>query len=165
MEVRSLESSDRDWSDAVVAKHFGSTRVVSRGRLHDASALPGLVAVHADVPVGLLLFRVDEDECELVVLVAERPRHGIATALVRAFVERLSSMECARVWLVTTNDNAAAQSFYESLGWRLAAVHRGAVARARELKPEIPAFGENGVAIEDELEYEFDVSRITRAST
>ena len=96
---------------------------------------------------------------------AERPREGVATALVHALVEHLRVSGCARAWLVTTNDNFGARLFYESLGWRLAAVHHGAVTRARELKPEIPVFGENGVAIEDELEYEFDVSRITRAST
>ncbi|MBE0418373.1 MAG: GNAT family N-acetyltransferase [Coriobacteriia bacterium] len=165
MEVRSLESSDREWADALVAQHFGSPRVVSRGRLHDTAALPALIAFQEDVPVGLLMYRVEGDECELVVLVSERPREGIAIALVHALVEHLRVSGCARAWLVTTNDNFGARSFYESLGWRLAAVHHGAVTRARELKPEIPVFGENGVAIEDELEYEFDVSRITRAST
>ncbi|MDO8848375.1 MAG: GNAT family N-acetyltransferase [Coriobacteriia bacterium] len=165
MEVRSLESSDREWSDALVAQHFGSSRVVSRGRLHDATTLPGLIALKDGVPIGLLLYRIEADECELVVLVSERPREGIATALVDALVNRLCESGCTRAWLVTTNDNLGAQSFYESLGWRLAAVHRAAVTQARELKPEIPAFGENGVPIEDELEYELDVSRITRAST
>lgn len=159
LEIRSLESSDREWSDALVARHFGSPHIVSRDRLHDASALPGLVALHQGCPVGLLLHRVEGHECELVALVSERPREGIATSLVRALVDRLRESGCIRAWLVTTNDNSAAQSFYESLGWRLAAVHRGAVTRARDLKPEIPPFGENGVAIEDELEYELDVSR------
>ena len=165
VEIRLLEASDHEWSDALVARHFGSSRVVSRGRLHDTSVLPGFVAMSDGVPVGVLLHRVDADECELVALVVERPREGIATALVRALVEHLRSTGCVRAWLVTTNDNIGAQAFYEASGWTLAAVHRGAVVRARELKPEIPALGENGVAIEDEIEYELDVSRITRAST
>lgn len=165
MEVRSLESSDREWSDALVAQHFGSSRVISRGRLHDAAALPGLIALDDGVPIGLLLHRIEADQCEFVVLVSERPREGVATALVRALVNRLRESGCTRAWLVTTNDNIVAQSFYESLGWRLAAVHPGAVTRARELKSEIPLFGGNGVPIEDELEYELDVSRITRGST
>ncbi|MDZ4063326.1 MAG: GNAT family N-acetyltransferase, partial [Coriobacteriia bacterium] len=102
MEVRSLESSDREWSDALVARYFGSPRIVSRGRLHDASALPGLVARHEGCPVGLLLYRVEGDECELVALVSERLREGIATALVRALVNRLHESGCIRAWLVTT---------------------------------------------------------------
>lgn len=162
MEVRSLESSDRDWSDALVAQHFGSSRVVTCGRLHDAATLPGLMALNDGVPIGLLLYRIEADQCELVVLVSERPREGVATALVRALVNRLRECGCTRAWLVTTNDNLGAQSFYESLGWRLVAVHRGAVTRARELKPEIPALGENGVPIEDELEYGLDVAPIAQ---
>jgi ribosomal protein S18 acetylase RimI-like enzyme len=165
VEVRSLESSYRKWSDALVAQYFGSSRVVSRGRLHNTTTLPGLVALNDGVPIGLLLYRVEGDECELVALVSERPRGGVATALVHALVNRLREFGCNRAWLVTTNDNLGAQSFYESLGWRIAAVHRDAVTNARALKPEIPAFGENGVAIVDEIEYELDVSRITSASS
>jgi len=61
---------------------------------------------------------------------------------------------CSRMWLVTTNDNHAAQRFYEALGWSLVAVHRGAAAAARRLKPEIPERAPDGTPIEDELEYE-----------
>lgn len=165
VEVRSLESSDREWSNALVARHFGSPRIVSRGRVHNATALTGLIAVNDGVPIGLLLYRIEDDQCELVVLVSARPREGVATALVDTLLGRLAESGCTRAWLVTTNDNLGAQSFYGSLGWRLAAVHHGAVTRARELKPEIPALGENGVPIEDELEYELDLSRTGWAST
>jgi hypothetical protein len=34
-------------------------------------------------------------------------------------------------------------------------VHRGAVERSRELKPEIPLVSNDGTPIRDELEYEF----------
>jgi len=40
------------------------------------------------------------------------------------------------------------------LGWRLVTVHRGAVAAARRLKPEIPDCAADGTPIADELEYE-----------
>jgi hypothetical protein len=40
------------------------------------------------------------------------------------------------------------------VGLRLVAVHRGAVASARLRKPAIPLRDENGVAIEDALEFE-----------
>jgi hypothetical protein len=61
---------------------------------------------------------------------------------------------CSCLWLVTTNDNRAAQQLYESLGWKLVRVYHGAVAAARRLKPEIPALAADGTPIEDELEYE-----------
>jgi GNAT superfamily N-acetyltransferase len=157
METRPLEPSDRQWSNAIVGRHFGSSRVVSRERLHDAATLPGFISLQEGIPVGLLLFRIDGSGCEVVVLVVERPRQGIGTALLGSAKEAARSAGCSRVWLVTTNDNAVAQSFYKAIGWSLVAVHRGAVTRARLLKPEIPEHGANGVAIEDELEYEINL--------
>ena len=153
MEIHSLDARDRAWADALVAEHFGSTRIVSRGRLHEAAMLPGLIAVRDGERVGLLLYRPDGDQCELVVLISVLLRRGVATALVRSLCDRLPDLGGTQAWLVTTNDNVAAQSLYRSLGWSLLAVHRGAVTRARETKPEIPLLGEGDVPIEDELEY------------
>ena len=157
MEIRSLQQADREWSNALVVRHFDSPRVVSRGRLHDADELPGLVAVSDGAPVGLLLYRIDSDGLEVVVLIAERLRQGIGTALLDAARETALLSDCSRVWLVTTNDNLPAQAFYESLGWELVAVHRGEIARSRLLKPEIPESGVDGIPIADELEFALDV--------
>jgi hypothetical protein len=40
---------------------------------------------------------------------------------------------------------------------RLAALHRGAIAQSRTLKPEIPETGLDGIPIRDELELELPV--------
>ena len=58
------------------------------------------------------------------------------------------------MWLVTTNDNLRALAFYQRRGFRIIAVHTDAVARSREAKPEIPAVGDNGIPILDEIELE-----------
>jgi hypothetical protein len=56
---------------------------------------------------------------------------------------------------VTTNDNVDALRFYQRRGFRLRAVRPGAVDDARRtLKPEIPAVGEQGIPIRDEIELE-----------
>ena len=156
--IRPLVPSDRQWSDTLVSEHFGSSRIVTRGRVHDAAALPGFVAIGGDAPVGLLQFRIDEGECEILVLVVEQPRKGIGTALLARVRDTARTAGCSRLWLVTTNDNVAARSLYEALGWRLVAVRKDAVNRSRLLKPEIPERNAAGVAIEDELEYEIDVA-------
>lgn len=155
MEVRSLDRGDQAWAEALVADHFGSVRVVSRGRLHETAGLPCLTAHDSGVPVGLLHYRLDDaGDIEVVTLIAVQPHRGIGTALLGALAEQAEAAGCRRVWLVTTNDNIAAQDFYRACGWTLVAVHLGAVTSARALKPEIPHLGEGGVAIEDELEYE-----------
>lgn len=150
-----LDTADRAWAEALVGDYFGSTRVVSRGRLHETRELPCLAAYSEGSPVGLSHYRLDDDGgCEVITLIASEPGHGAGTALLGAVADRASVAGCRRVWLVTTNDNSRAQRFYTSRGWVRAAVHPGAVRLARELKPEIPLVGEGGVPIEDEIEFE-----------
>jgi ribosomal protein S18 acetylase RimI-like enzyme len=53
--------------------------------------------------------------------------------------------------LVTTNDNVDAIRFYQRRGYRIASIDRGAVDRARSIKPSIPLIGFHGIPIRDEL--------------
>jgi ribosomal protein S18 acetylase RimI-like enzyme len=84
-------------------------------------------------------------------------REGISggTRLLEAVVDAARAAGCRRAWLVTTNDNAAAIRFYQRRGWRLVALHAGAVDAARaSIKPEIPELGDDDIPIRDELEFE-----------
>jgi ribosomal protein S18 acetylase RimI-like enzyme len=155
MDIRPIEPRDRPWVRDVVAAHFGSARVVSRGVLHEVDTLPGLIAMRAGRPVGLVQYQVRGEGCEVVVLVATEPGRGVGTRLLESAREYAAGAGCRRVWLVTTNDNAEAIHFYERRGGTRAAVHTGAVAASRKLKPEIPTIGHGGVPITDEIEFEW----------
>ena len=136
---------------------FGSTRVVSRGVLHDALSLPGLVAEEGSTPLGIALYRIVQDQCEVVVLLSTRPRQGIGSKLMQAMQDVATEAGCKRLWLITTNDNLGAIAFYQAIGMNLVAVHRGAIRESRKLKPEIPLFGSSGLPIEDEIEFEMEL--------
>ena len=152
--VREIRLEDRTWIAELLAEKWRSTRVVSRGRLHRADRLPGFVAVLGDERVGLLTYRIESDACEVVTLNAVEPGRGAGSALLRAAARAATAARCRRLWAVTTNDNAPAIAFYERCGFELVAVHEGAVAEARRLKPELPRIGRDGVEIRDELEFE-----------
>ena len=160
MRIRTRRANDRSWVESLVNEHFGSSRVVSRGILHDALSLPGLVAERDGVPVGLLLYRIERDECEVVVLIASVRREGIGHALLGAIEPIARRAGCRRLWLITTNDNRSGLAFYRAVGWTQVAVHRGAIREARRLKPEIPEFGEDGTPIEDEIEFELNLEGV-----
>lgn len=148
--VRPLRDDERDWARRVIADRWGSQTVVAHGVAYEAAGLPGLVAEEGGRPVGLLTYHVEGDACEIVTIDALEGRRGVGTSL----IEAVASLGHRRVWLITTNDNVGAQRFYERRGFRLVAVHEGAVARSRELKPEIPLHALDGTPIADELEYE-----------
>ena len=148
--VRDYRPADVEWARELLTRDFGAPVMVSRGLAQDVSALPGLVAEVDGAPVGLVVYRITGDECEVAVL--DGP--GAGEALLTAAVRRAREFGCRRAWLVTTNDNTRALRFYQRQGWDLVAVHRYAVDRARKIKPEIPPTGRDGIPIRHELELE-----------
>ncbi len=155
MTIRPLEEKDRDWTKALVAGHFGSSRVVSRGVLHEAGDLPGLVAENGEEPAGLLLYRLEKEQAEVVVVIAVRKRTGAGRALMESFRRHAERLGLRRVWLITTNNNESAQAFYEAMGMLRCAIYPNAVVESRKLKPEIPEYDEDGVPIRDEIEFDW----------
>jgi GNAT superfamily N-acetyltransferase len=136
---------------AFLAAH-NAARVARKGELVDALAHRHLIAGDLE---GVLTYIVDGDECEVLTLHAEPRRSGAGTALLDAVARTARRAGCRRLWLITTNDNVDALRFYQRRGFRLAALHVGAVHHSRaRLKPEIPEVGDHGIPLRDELELE-----------
>jgi GNAT superfamily N-acetyltransferase len=154
VEIHELADPEREWARDLLAEHWSSAAVVSRGKLHHADRLPGFVALADGVPSGLLTYKVTGDQCEIVTLNSLIEGRGVGTALVAAVKDAARQVNCRRLWLVTTNDDAPAIRFYTRCGFTLVVVHEDAIEVSRRLKPEIPHFGYGGVPIRDELEFE-----------
>lgn len=160
--VRDLRADDGDWVIGLLTKRWGSARIVTRGRLHHADKLPGFVVESEDELIGLVTYRIDGTECEIISLDSLVERQGVGVRLLSRVREVAVEAGCNRLWLITTNDNIPAQRFYQKRGFRLVAVHKNAIDHARKLKPEIPGVGQNGIPIRDEIELEMLLSKSTR---
>jgi GNAT superfamily N-acetyltransferase len=152
--IRPVQDDDRNWVAGLLEEHWHSTRVVSRGQVYEADRLPGFIAEVGGEPVGLLTYRIDGKQCELISMNSLREGIGIGAALIGAAREVARDAGCRRLWLITTNDNLAAVRFYQKRGFRLAAVHCNALEESRKLKPEIPLVGRDGIPLRDEIEME-----------
>jgi GNAT superfamily N-acetyltransferase len=153
MEVR--PSRPEDGVEAFLAER-NADRVARLGRLEEPLPHPHLVATYADGTLaGVLTYVLAGGECEVLTLNAAHRHRGTGTALIAAVETLARDAGCARLWLITTNDNVDALRFYQRRGFRLAKLHAGAVddARAR-LKPGIPRFGDHGIPLRDEIELE-----------
>ncbi len=150
--VRSLEQRDREWASGVVEEEWGGTKIVTRGRVHAADKLPGLIAEMDGERVGLITYDIYGRECELVTMNALRKNAGVGTALLGRLQEIARENDCRGIWLITTNDNLDAMRFYQIKGFYFVDVHRDAIVQARRLKPEIPEIGMYGIPIRDEIE-------------
>lgn len=152
--VRLEAVTDQAWLDGFLAERWGPPGVVSRGRLWHGADLAAIRAMHGDDVVGLVSWRANPEDWEIVTLDAIMTGFGIGRRLLDASVEIARRAGARRVWLVTTNDNLDALRFYQRRGFRICAVHAGAVAGGRRMKPGIPETGNFGIPIHDEIELE-----------
>ena len=135
-----------------------TARAARGGEILNALDYPAIIAEEDGHLLGVLTYIVRGTDCEVFTIHSAQPWRGAGTALV-AEVERIAAKQgCTRLWLITTNDNLDALRFYQRRGFRLAAVHRGAVDYSRaHLKPEIPEVGDYGIPLRDEIELEKDL--------
>jgi GNAT superfamily N-acetyltransferase len=156
--VQPLNDKNRGWVKAFLEEHNHSLIVVSRGKVHDASKLPGFGALQGDTPVGLLTYRLYDDQCEIVTLHSTAEGIGVGSALIAAVREWAGEAGARRLWLITTNDNLPALKFYQKRGFVLRAVHPNAMDAVRKVKPFVPLIGLDGIPLRDEIELEIDLS-------
>lgn len=152
--VRAIADSDRSWVAARATELWGEDRVISRGKAHTLSLLPGFIAQVDGEPVGIVTYDPAGSHCEIVSINSWREGVGAGTALLEAVVHAARDAGCRRVWLITTNDNLRALRFYQKRGFRLQAVYPDAVTETRKVKPSIPELGFDGIPLRDEIELE-----------
>lgn len=158
--IRPLENSDRNWVADFLDKHWSSTKIVSRGQVYYAHLLPGFVACNSEDPndhLGLITYRVDGDQIEIMTLDSLKGGIGIGTALIDAVRAAAADSGIKRIWLIITNDNLNAMRFYQKRGYRLAALYPGELSEARKLKPQIPLIGHDDIPLHDEIELELSL--------
>ncbi len=157
-QIRPLYKDDKNWVAGLLKEWWAGPGVVTRGKLHIADELPGFIAVEQDKPAGLITYDISGDRCEIVTMNSLVEGKGIGSALMDAVKDIAVKNGCRRLWLITTNDNTKALRFYQKYGFSLVAVHRNAVEKSRQFKPEIPLTGNDGIPLRDEIELEILLS-------
>ena len=152
--IRPVRKTDKPWIDRALLDRWGSTNVVTRGIIHAANELPGFIAETEKRLVGLLTYRLDYSSCEIISLDSFIKNQGIGSALLHTVEHEAKEKGCHRIWLVTTNDNIHALRFYQRRGYVFSIVHPRAIEISRQLKPQIPLIGNEGIPIRDEIEFE-----------
>ncbi len=156
--VRATQASDRNWVESFIKSHWGSEIVVAKGRVTRPAELEGFAAFKGKDPVGLLTYRIEGSDCEIVTIDSTVQGKGIGTTLIDAVKEKAKVKGCRRLWLITSNDNLNALGFYQRRGFCLIALYPSALGASRKLKPQISLKAENGIPIRDELELELELS-------
>jgi GNAT superfamily N-acetyltransferase len=151
LRVRALRDDERAWAAGIVGDTWGEVVITRRRDLRPAE-LPALVAEADGERAGLATYLIEDAECELVTLDALTVGGGIGGALVEALADTARDAGCARMVVITTNDNLPALRLYQRHGFTLAAARLDEIEVSRRRKPQIAATGYAGIPVRDELE-------------
>jgi ribosomal protein S18 acetylase RimI-like enzyme len=161
VETRPIGAADRAAVDALAVRHWGETRVANVSGVVDSAALPGAAALLDGRFAGAVTWAAEGGALRIVTIASEVAGRGVGRALLAAAEAEGRARGAARIVVSTTNDNLNALGFYQRAGYVLAALHAGAIAGLRTMKPGIPEVAANGIPIRDQIDLE---KRLTPAS-
>jgi GNAT superfamily N-acetyltransferase len=153
-EIKKIDASLREMVNKLLSNNWGSTIMVTRGKVHNLEQLPGFIAMEDGEIKGLITYEMRENECEIISLDSFEEGRGIGSRLLQQVIQEAKLHNCNRVWLITTNDNVNAIRFYQKRGFNMAGLYLNAVNEARKIKPEIPLIGNDNIPILHEIEFE-----------
>ncbi|HZH59516.1 MAG TPA: GNAT family N-acetyltransferase [Metabacillus sp.] len=153
MKICSIKDISNDKIIDFFKLHWGSPEMVISSGVYNCSTLDGFTVVNEEnIIIGLTTYIIRNNECEIISLDSIEEGKGIGTLLVQEVEKLAKKKKCNLVKLITTNDNLLALKFYQKRGFILSKIINNAVEKARELKPEIPLIGNDGIPIRDEIE-------------
>lgn len=152
--IREVNENDKKWIIQLIEDEWASTRIVTRGIVHNTENLLGLIAIKNKKRVGLLTYNIKGNDCEIISLNSLIKGVGIGSMLIQKMTEIATNIGCKRIWVITTNDNSEALRFYQIRGFKIKAIYIDSIKKSRELKPELPLLGMDDIEIRDEIELE-----------
>ena len=113
IEIHEIKEKDKEWINNLLIKQWGSSIIISLGKMHDASLLPGFIALTSNKYSGLITYNIENYECEVITLNSLFERKGIGSRLIESVKKVAKDHKCKRLWLIKTNDNTKALHFYQ----------------------------------------------------
>ena len=154
MDIQQIDQFNREWIDEFILRQWFSMQMVVHGESIDLGTTAGYCAVEGNEIIGLITYRIIDDEMEILSLDSLRENKGIGTELLNKAIFKAVETGCSKITLITTNDNLLALRFYQKRGFDMCRLYCNAIEQSRKIKPEIPLLGENGIRIKHEIQFE-----------
>ena len=149
--------TDRAFLDELLRLRWSGGALMLRGKVVHPKDVEGLAAYHEGRLAGVATWRLEGPVFYLVTLNNITEQRGVGVALLDATRKLGRQKGSALLRVIVTNDNLNALGFYQRRGFRLIALHPGAIDTIRALLPSIPTMGANRIPIRDEIELEIDL--------
>jgi GNAT superfamily N-acetyltransferase len=149
--------TDRAFLDELLRLRWSGGALMLRGKIVHPKDVEAHAAYHGGRLAGVATWRVEGPVLYLVTLNNVTGERGVGVALLDAMMKLGREKGSGLLRVIVTNDNLNALGFYQRRGFRMIAVHPGAIDTIRALLPGIPSMGANGIPIRDEIELEIDL--------
>jgi GNAT superfamily N-acetyltransferase len=154
-EIRPI--TDRAFLDELLRLRWSGGALMLRGKIVHPKDVEALAAYHDGRLAGVATWRLEGPVIYLATLNNITEQRGVGVALLDAMMNLGRQKGSALLRVIVTNDNLNALGFYQRRGFRIIAVHPGAIDTIRALLPNIPTMGANRIPIRDEIELETDL--------
>jgi len=159
MDFQPISSENRAQVNRFIQAHWFSTDMVIRGEVVDMTRVEGfLLFDHAEI-IGLVTYRIQNEECEILSLDSLMENQGHGSALIVRVIHAAAAAGCQCVRLITTNDNINALRFYQKRGFDMTRLFHNSIEVSRRIKPSIPETGDFGIPIRHEIEFVMNLQR------
>ncbi|MCL1807587.1 MAG: GNAT family N-acetyltransferase [Oscillospiraceae bacterium] len=156
-EIRQIDAALREKIQPIIIQSWGAPYLAINRKLWDSRTMPGYAAFCGDEVFGYLLYEFHGGECEIMLLESVAQNIGVASALIEQVKRIAKSSGVSKVIVQTSNDNTHAIRFYQKRGFTIREIRLNAMDAARQLKPQIPLTGNDGIPMRDEIEFEMEL--------
>ena len=154
MELKKINLENRERINDFIIRQWFTLQMVVHGESIDIGNAEGWYACEDYEIIGLVTYRITENEMEILSLDSLRENNGTGTALLHQALTYAKDSGLVRIRLITTNDNLHALRFYQKRGFDIIRFYHNALDEARKIKPEIPLIGIDGIPLKHEIELE-----------
>jgi N-acetylglutamate synthase-like GNAT family acetyltransferase len=161
IEIWTKSETDVPWISTLLRKYQASPEV--SGRLSLAAHLSGYIAYLDDQRAGLVTYRFQERECEIVTLISTVTGRGVGCALIEETRRTAQITGCERLWTIITNDQLSCLGFLQKRGFNMVRLFRNTFVPSDDLTGF--KTGEDGIPIRDQIELELPLEGYARSST
>jgi hypothetical protein len=157
--LRGVTPADKDWLDTVLSSGGVEDFVSPEITAEVLTTLPGFIAHVEGDRLGVISYKTDPRNYEIVLLFSSRPGLGIGRALVNSVLMEANDAKRERVTVIARNPNGKGVTFFKGLGFSVCSV------RPESIEDPSPGIGNRvadivpTAATGDQIELSFTLRR------
>mgnify|MGYP001056520304 CR=1 FL=1 len=156
IEFRTIEHENLDAAEAFIKSRLDSCKILLRGAAINLTNEPAIGAFNGDQLVGLGVYKLQGDICELLFLGSTTPHQRIGMRILDLIRQKSRENGCKKISLVLSNDRLTEMAYYQKRGFDMVRIYHNSL---KHLSNDTGRKGQDGIAVLHEIEFEADLEQ------